>query len=324
MTPKRIRSEVSENVNALHRDDFYVIPKDSQRLASELVLIDVNENLAKAEAEDLSHAGTFIGSPKIIGTKDYSWARDATVCVITAGKRKENGQDPNELLKENFEIFKSLIPNVCKYAPNCVLVIVTTPVDILTFAAMKFSGFPPNRVIGLGTFLESCRFQYFIAQELKISMNSVQALIIGENSPSCVPVWSAVSVMGVKLKDINKEIGTEQDPEAWNKIHENVIGCNDQLLAKKGYSNWGVGICVGEIVDAIVRNTCICITVSAFVKGCRHGFEKDIFTSLPCVVGRNGIQSFIRQNYNSEEQELMTKSCRSIYEAQKQIMDKLE
>lgn len=86
------------------------------------------------------------------------------------------------------------------------------------------------------------------------------------NFDNAVPVWSAVSVMGVKLKDINKEIGTERDPEAWNEIHEKVIGCTDQLLEKKSYSNWGVGICVGEIVDAIVRNTCICITVSAFVK----------------------------------------------------------
>ncbi|XP_051161586.1 uncharacterized protein LOC127281755 [Leptopilina boulardi] len=296
----------------------------STRLASELIIIDVNENLAKAEAEDLAHAGAFIGNPKIIGTKDYSLARDATVCVITAGKRKEKGQNPNDLIEENFEIFKSLIPNVCKYAPNSVLVIVTTPVDILSYAAMKFSGFPPNRVIGLGTFLESCRFQFFIAQELGISINSVQALIIGENSPTCVPVWSAVTVMGVKLKDINKEIGTNQDPEAWNKIHEKVIGTTDQLLEKKGYSNWSVGICVGEIVDAIVRNTCICITVSVFLKGCRHGFEKDIFMSLPCVVGRNGIQSYIRQLYTPEEQELMTKSGRSIYEAQKRIMDKLE
>ncbi|XP_024942217.1 L-lactate dehydrogenase A-like 6A isoform X2 [Cephus cinctus] len=300
---------------------IYVMDK---RLASELIIIDSNEELAKAEAEDLSHAAAFLGNPKIVGTKDYSSARDAAVCIITAGIRQEKGQSSTSVLEPNLDIFKVVVPNVCKFAPNSILLVLTNPVDILSYAAMKLSGFPPNRVIGLGTFLDSCRFQYFIAQKLGLSANSVQALIIGENGPTSVPVWSAVAVMGMKLKDINKEIGMRSDPEAWGEIHNKVVECNDDLISRKGYCNWGVGICASEIVDAIVRNTCVCITVSTFVKGCRHGLEKDVFMSLPCVVGRNGVQSYIRHLYTEEEQESTTKSCRSIYEAQKPILDKLE
>ncbi|EFN62193.1 L-lactate dehydrogenase A-like 6A [Camponotus floridanus] len=296
----------------------------STRLASELVLIDVNEDLAKAEAEDISHAAAYLGNPKIIGTKDYACARDAAVCVVTVGSQSHEDQQPADYLEHNLKIFKDIIPNVSKYAPNSVLLILSKPVDILSYAAMKLSGFPPNRVIGLGTFLDSCRFQYFISQKLEISASAIQALIIGESGPASVPVWSTVAVMGMPLKDINKEIGTRMDPESWGDLHAKVINSDNELITKKGYHSWGVGICASEIVDAIVRNTCACFTVSTFLKGCRHGLEKDIFMSLPCVVGRNGVQSFIRLLYTPKEQELMTISCRRIYEAQKPILDKIE
>nr|XP_012230468.1 PREDICTED: L-lactate dehydrogenase A chain-like [Linepithema humile] len=295
-----------------------------KRLASELVLIDVNEDLAKAEAEDISHAAAYLGNPRIIGTKDYACARDAAVCVITVGSQSQEDQQSADYLEHNLKIFKDIIPNVCKYAPNSVLLILSKPVDILSYVAMKLSGFPPNRVIGLGTFLDSCRFQYFIAQKLGISASTIQALIIGESGPTSVPVWSAVAVMGMPLKDINKEIGTKSDPESWSDLHTKVIDTDKELINKKGYHSWAVGICAGEIVDAIVRNTCACFTVSTFIKGCRHGLEKDIFMSLPCVVGRNGVQSFIRLSYTPKEQELMTISCQRIYEAQKSILDKIE
>ncbi|XP_003705666.1 L-lactate dehydrogenase A-like 6A [Megachile rotundata] len=295
-----------------------------KRLASELVFIDANEDLAKAEAEDISHAATFLGNPKIIGTKDYSLARDATVCVITVGDKSTNEQDDNTLLEQNLNIFKEVIPNVCKYAPNSVLLVVTSPVNILSFAAMKLSGFPPHRVVGLGTFLDSCRFQYFIAQKLGISAKAVQASIICENGPTSVPIWSAVTVMGIKLKDINKNIGTKTDPEAWSELHSKVIDSDSDLIARKGYRCWGIGVCAAEVVDAIVRNTCICITVSTYLKGCRHGLDKDVYMSLPCIVGRDGVQTFLRYPYTPEEQEQTEASCRTIYETQKTILQTLE
>ncbi|XP_031827850.1 L-lactate dehydrogenase A-like 6A [Nomia melanderi] len=295
-----------------------------KRLASELVFIDLNEDLAKAEAEDISHAAAFLGNPRITGTKDYSMARDATVCVFTIGDKNTNEPEEASPLERNFEIFKEIIPNVCKFAPNSVLLIVTTPVDILSYAAMKLSGFPPQRVIGLGTFLDSCRLQYFIAQKLGISASAVQASVICENGPTSVPVWSAVSVMGIKLKDINNDIGSAADPESWGDLHAKVIDSDSDLIARKGYRSWGIGVCAAEVVDAVVRNTCISITVSAYLKGCRHGLEKDVYMSLPCIVGRNGIQSFLRHPYTAEEQELTETSCRAIYEAQRPILQALQ
>ncbi|KYM84495.1 L-lactate dehydrogenase A-like 6A [Atta colombica] len=320
----------AEIVDAIVRNTKVVLPVSTYiqwkniRLASELVLIDMNEDLAKAEAEDISHAAAYLGNPRIVGTKDYACARDAMVCVITVGSQSREDLRSADYLEHNLKIFKDVIPNVSKYAPNSILLILSKPVDILSYVAMKLSGFPPNRVIGLGTFLDSCRFQYFIAQKLGLSANAVQALIIGESGPASVPVWSAVAVMGMPLKDINKEIGTRTDPESWNDLHAKVINTDNELILKKGYHNWAVGICAGEIVDAIVRNTCACFTVSTFMKGCQHGLEKDIFTSLPCMVGRNGVQSFIRLLYTSKEQELMSISFRRIYEAQKLILDKIE
>ncbi|KYN11998.1 L-lactate dehydrogenase [Trachymyrmex cornetzi] len=198
---------------------------------------------------------------------DYACARDAAVCVITVGSQSREDLRPADYLEHNLKIFKDVVPNVSKYAPNSVLLILSKPVDILSYVAMKLSGFPPNRVIGLGTFLDSCRFQYFIAQKLGLSANAIQALIIGESGPASVPVWSAVAVMGMPLKDINKEIGTRTDPESWGDLHAKVVNTDNELILKKGYHSWAVGICAGEIVDAIVRNTCACFTVSTFMKG---------------------------------------------------------
>ncbi|XP_012279178.1 L-lactate dehydrogenase [Orussus abietinus] len=295
-----------------------------KRLASELVLLDANGDLAGAQAEDLGHAAGFLGNPAIVGTKDFSAAREAAVCVIACGRRPAADEDPRTLLDGNLAVLRTAIPSVCKFAPNSVLVIATTPVDILSYAAMKLSGFPPNRVIGVGTFLDSCRFQWFIAEKLGISASSVQAFVIGENGPTSVPVWSAVTVAGTKLRDVNGEIGSRSDPEAWGELHSRVVRSNDELTRRKGHCPWGIGICIGEIVDAVIRNTRVCLTVSTFVKGCRHGLEKDVFASLPCVVGRNGVQSYVRHLYTPEEQDLTTASCRAIYEAQKPIMDQLE
>lgn len=154
--------------------------------------------------------------------------------------------------------------------------------------------------------------------------------------------------MGIKLKDINKDIGTKSDPESWGELHTKVVDCDNDLISRKGYRCWGTGICAAEVVDAIVRNTCICITVSTYLKvtfqstesdrfalnfvilmiddiqGCRHGLEKDVYMSLPCIVGRNGIQTLLRHPYTPEEQELTETSCRAIYETQKSIVHALE
>ncbi|KYQ59233.1 L-lactate dehydrogenase [Trachymyrmex zeteki] len=270
----------AEIVDAIVRNTKAVLPVSTYihwkniRLASELVLIDVNEDLAKAEAEDISHAAAYLGNPRIVGTKDYACARDAAVCVITVGSQSREDLRPADYLEHNLKIFKDVIPNVSKYAPNSVLLILSKPVDILSYVAMKLSGFPPNRVIGLGTFLDSCRFQYFIAQKLGLSANAIQALIIGESGPASVPVWSAVAVMGMPLKDINKEIGTRTDPESWGDLHAKVVNTDNELILKKGYHSWAVGICAGEIVDAIVRNTCACFTVSTFMKK-KEGVQRE-------------------------------------------------
>lgn len=168
-----------------------------------------------------------------------------------------------------------------------------------------------------------------------------------------MPIWSAVTVMGIKLKDINKDIGTKADPESWGELHAKVIDCDNDLISRKGYRCWGMGICAAEVVDAIVRNTCICVTVSTYLKvselihaspflsssfpfhltfaigivcdqGCRHGLEKDVYMSLPCIVGRNGIETLLRHPYTPEEQELTETSCRTIFETQKSILNSLE
>ncbi|XP_008210831.1 L-lactate dehydrogenase-like isoform X2 [Nasonia vitripennis] len=293
-----------------------------KRLAAELILMDENPEMARAEAEDIAAAAVFLGSPKIRASTDYSEARDATLCVIAAGRQQRDEADAEAVLQQNALLLKELVPSLTKYAPNSVLLVVSEPVDVLSHLAMKLSGFPSQRVLGLGTLLDNCRLQHELAKELGVNQAAVHSMVIAESGPTSVPIWSAASVMGMKLKDIDKDIG---DPEGFAAaLHAKVVNCNRELIRRKGQHCWAAALCTCEIIDAIVRNTCACLTVSTFVKGCRHGLEKDVFASLPCVLGRGGVLAYMRHLYTPEEQELTSRSCRRIYEAQKSVLGRLE
>uniref|UniRef100_A0A915JK26 L-lactate dehydrogenase n=1 Tax=Romanomermis culicivorax TaxID=13658 RepID=A0A915JK26_ROMCU len=193
-----------------------------QHVARELVLIDVVEDKLKGECMDLQHGLPFIKNCTIKAGTDYALTANSDIVVITAGARQRDGESRLALVERNVEIFRGVVAKIVKYSPNCTILVVSNPVDVMTFVTWKLSGFPKERIIGSGTNLDSARFKFLLSERLNVAPISCHGWIIGEHGDSSVAVWSGANIAGVKLCSINPKIGTKDDPEDWASIHKQV------------------------------------------------------------------------------------------------------
>ncbi|KAL8222325.1 UNVERIFIED_CONTAM: hypothetical protein K2H54_075506, partial [Gekko kuhli] len=197
-----------------------VLVKD---LCDELAMVDVIEDRLKGEMMDLQHGSLFLHTHKIVADKDYAVTANSKIVVVSAGVRQQEGESRLDLVQRNVNVFKFIIPQVVKYSPNCIILVVSNPVDILTYVTWKLSGLPKHRVIGSGCNLDTARFRYLMAEKLGVHPSSCHGWILGEHGDSSVPVWSGVNVAGVSLQELNPAMGTEQDPENWKEVHKQVV-----------------------------------------------------------------------------------------------------
>ncbi|KAG9352713.1 hypothetical protein JZ751_021127 [Albula glossodonta] len=210
-----------------------------KELADEVALVDVMEDKLKGEAMDLQHGGLFLRTPKIVADKDYSVTAHSKVVVVTAGARQQEGESRLNLVQRNVNIFKFIIPNIVKYSPNCIILVL--------------SGFPKHRVVGSGTNLDSARFRFLMGEKLHIHPSSCHGWIIGEHGDSSVPVWSGVNVAGVSLLKLNPEMGTEGDKEEWKHVHKMVVDGAYEVIKLKGYTSWAIGIGLTDVVNMTLK-----------------------------------------------------------------------
>ncbi|XP_044799438.1 L-lactate dehydrogenase C chain isoform X3 [Bubalus kerabau] len=196
--------------------------------------------------------------------------------------------------------------------------IVSGKVDILTYVVWKLSGLPATRVIGSGCNLDSARFRYLIGQKLGVHPSSCHGWIIGEHGDSSVPLWSGVNVAGVALKSLDPKLGSDSDKDSWKNIHKEVVGSAYEIIKLKGYTSWGIGLSVTDLVKSILKNLRRVHPVSTMVKG-SYGIKEEIFLSIPCVLGRNGVSDVVKVNLNSEEEALLKKSASTLWNVQKDL-----
>lgn len=275
-------------------------------LFSELVLLDVDKEKAEAEALDISHGIPFAGHMKIYaGT--YDDIPDAAMIIVTAGA----GQKPNEtrldLVHKNVEIFKSIIPEISRRSYQGILLIVSNPVDILTYAAVKLSKMPENRVIGSGTVLDTARLKYELGEHLSVDSRSVHAFIIGEHGDSEIAAWSSANISGVTLNRFCEMRGHFHHDESMDEIAETVKNSAYEIIAKKRATYYGIAMSVKRICEAIVKNEKSVLPVSGMVHGI-YGID-GIALSMPVVVGLDGIETHVPISLDKEEQEQLKKSA---------------
>ncbi len=273
--------------------------------ASEIVIIDANKEKAEGEAMDLQHGLQFKPNVKVSFGASYELCRDAEIVVITAGAHQKPGETRTELVKKNSAIFKDMIPKITKYNKDCILVVVSNPLDILTFLALKYSKFPKNRVFGSGTILDTARFRYLIGKHYGVSPNSVHAYIIGEHGDSSFPLLSSANIAGVHLSKFKG-----YSKKAMEKIYQETKNAAYEIIAKKGATYYAIGLGIVKIVRAILSNQNEVLALSSYIKD-YHGV-KNVCLSVPTIINRNGIKEHILIPLNSLEKKQLKKSANSI------------
>ncbi|EYC10302.1 hypothetical protein Y032_0056g2668 [Ancylostoma ceylanicum] len=268
---------------------------------------------------DLQHGQAFTGRCVIKADTGYACTAGSKLCIVTAGLRQKDGESRLSLVQRNTDILKKIIPQLVKYSPETLIMVVSNPVDVLTYVTWKISGLPRERVFGSGTNLDSARFRFLLSEKLSIAPSSCHGWIIGEHGDSSVPVWSGVNVAGVTLTEVSKAMNSKLSTESWEMdLHRKVVDSAYEIIKMKGYTCWGIGLSVAKITKGIMRNSRNVYALSTNVKG-MHGITDDVYLSLPCVVGMNGITHIIKQNLSKEEVEKLHKSWKTLVEVQNQI-----
>jgi L-lactate dehydrogenase len=274
---------------------------------SELVLIDVNKTIVEGEVLDINHGLSFL-RPMDIRVGDYSDCADAKIVVVAAGAaQRREGETRLDLIGKNAKIMADIVPRVFDAAPDTILLMVSNPVDVLTYQAYKISGAPANRIIGSGTILDSARFRYIMSQHCKVDSRSVHGYVIGEHGDSSVVAWSLTNIAGVRVDEFCPLCGTPCPGIEKDEISEKVKNAAFDIIKRKGATNFAIAMGVRRIVEAILRDEKSVLTVSSLISG-HYGIE-DVALSLPSIVGKGGVEKILDLPLNDHEVQGLQRSA---------------
>ncbi|KAI3804824.1 hypothetical protein L1987_26659 [Smallanthus sonchifolius] len=291
----------------------------TQHLADEIALVDVNADKLRGEMLDLQHAAAFLPRTTISSSVDYSNTRGSDLVMVTAGARQIPGESRLNLLQRNLALFSKIIPPLSAGSPDAILLIVSNPVDVLTYVAWKLSGLPANRVIGSGTNLDSSRFRFLIADHLDVNAQDVQAYIMGEHGDSSVALWSSISVGGVPILSFLERQQIAYEKQTLENIHKEVIQGAYEVIGLKGYTSWAIGYSVANLARTILRDQHRVHPVSVLATGFYGIDGGDVFLSLPTQLGRHGVLGVTNLHLSDEESQQLQKSAMTILEVQSQL-----
>ena len=279
-------------------------------LAREIVLVDKNELLAKGEVMDLNH-GLSLAHPTKIYAAGVESCEDADVVVITAGENQLQGQSRTDLVQANVTIFKDIIPAISKHSGNAIILVVTNPVDILTYVTLKLSGLPPNRVIGSGTVLDTVRLKYMISEYCKVDHSNIHAYIIGEHGDSELPVWSNATIGGMAIETYCSEYARLGN--AKNELSEIFLKVKNaayQIIKAKGATNYSIALALVKITRSILRNENYILPVSTLITD-YYGIS-DVCISIPAKINIRGVEQYLKLDLSDQEQKLFKYSANTL------------
>lgn len=275
-------------------------------IASEIVLVDLNQELAVAQAEDISHAVPFV-SATTVSAGSYKNLEGTGVVILAAGVSQKPGETRLELLERNAAVFRQVVGNVRQTAPDAILLIASNPVDIMTQIATRLSGLPPQRVIGSGTILDTARFRSLIGRHLGIAPQSVHAYVLGEHGDSEVLAWSNARAGSVALHSFADQVGKPLTAEVREEIDDGVRNAAYRIIKGKGSTYFGIGAGLARIIKAIAQDQRDVLSVSivtAEVEG-----VKDVALSLPRVIGAAGVLADLFPELDTGEHEALKRSA---------------
>ena len=284
-----------------------------QRIAEKelgnVVMTDIIEGMPQGKALDLMESAPIVGfDVSVVGTNDYKDMRDSDVVVITAGIARKPGMSRDDLIKTNSNIVGEVSENIKEYAPDSIVIVVTNPLDIMTYVALKKTGFHPGRVIGMSGVLDSARFATFVAMELGCSARDVNAMVLGGHGDLMVPLPRHTTVSGIPITEL-------MDKAAIDRLVEHTINGGAEIveLLKTGSAFYAPSEAITLMVESIVRDQKHILPVAAYMYG-QYGYE-DIYLGVPVKLGRMGVEAVIELDLNEPEQKMLAQSAEALKEA---------
>lgn len=275
-------------------------------IANELVLVDINKEKAVGEAMDLSHGKSLYKPCKVIAG-EYEDTKDSDIIIITAGVGQREGETRLDLIEKNYKVFNSFVPKIAELSPNSILLVVSNPVDILTYITYELSKFPKERVIGSGTALDTSRLKYMIGEYLEVDSKNVHSYIVGEHGDSEIATWSNTTIAGIPIKKYCENIGKEWNEVIEEKMHTEVKNSAYEIIKRKSATYYAVALAVRRICEAIIRDEKSIITTSCLLNG-QYGIS-DIYLGNPCIIGANGIETILETPLNDKELDKLRNSA---------------
>jgi L-lactate dehydrogenase len=287
-------------------------------LFSEMVLIDTNETKAKGEVMDLNHGMPF-AMPVKIYQGSYEDSKGSDIIIISAGANQKEGETRLDLVYKNTEIFKGIVSQIVKHntPDETIILVVTNPVDILTYVVSKISGWPIGKVIGSGTVLDTARFRYLIGEHVGVDTRNIHGYIIGEHGDTELPIWSLTTIAGIQMEKYCDMCKCCTGGQKRQEIFNNVKNAAYEIINAKGATYYAVALAVKRITEAIMRDEYSILTVSSLLQG-QYNIS-DVCLSVPTVVDRNGINRILEIPLSGKEEEMLQQSADTLREVQNKL-----
>ena len=285
-----------------------------REVSNKVVLVDIKDGLSEGKSLDIFQKSSInLYDTKTIGsTNDYSHTKNSDVVVITSGLPRRPGMSRDDLIGTNAKIVKSVTENIVKYSPNCIIIIVSNPLDVMTYQAHLSSKFPRERIMGMAGILDTARFRAFISNELNVSTKDIQALLLGGHGDTMVPLIRYTTVSGIPVTELIKD-------KKLNEIIERTKFGGGELVKLMGTSAWyAPGAAAAQMVEAIIKDQKRIFPVCVKLEG-EYGID-DCYLGVPVILGSNGIEKVIELNLNQHEKKLLEESRKHV----KEVMSVLE
>ena len=287
-----------------------------KEMVREIVINDINQDKAMGEVLDLIH-GSSLNSPCNVTVGAIEDTKDSDIIIITAGVPQKPGETRLELVDKNYKIFKSFVPKIAELSPNAILLVVSNPVDILSYMAYKLSGFKKEKVIGSGTVLDTTRLRSLLGKYFEIDGRSVQGFVLGEHGDSEFVPWSSTTIGSIKIADFAKQLNVEWDKDTEKIIADDVKNAAYEVIKKKGATAFSVAAVLARICEAFIKDEKTILSLSTLLEN--YNGVNNVYLSVPTIAGRNGIEKVLSIDLSKEEEEKFIASA----ELMKEYIDRI-
>jgi L-lactate dehydrogenase len=282
-----------------------------------VALYDLNAEKTRAEVLDLNQGIQFVPMANVVGSDEIAVTADSDVVVVTAGAKQKPGQTRLELAGVNVAMCRSLMPELVALSPDAVFLMVTNPVDVVTYAAVKTAGLPSRRVFGSGTVLDSSRLRILLSEQSGVAVQSVHAFIVGEHGDSELPLWSRASIGPVPLTDWSLPGQPPLDEAALSRIADQVVNAAAEIIRGKGATNYAIGLATTRIIEALLHDEGSVLAVTSLLSG-QYGLE-DVCLALPSVVNARGVETVLTPPLADSELEGLRRSAGTVREVARSL-----